>query len=163
MKLVSLLALLVLTVACGKDSGSNGSQMAQEESCSLNGRAVACASIQGADGQGIDLLESMVDVNVRVTDSEIQFLNAKTASSQGRRINCKTEVKNGESYRYSLSGNTLRVMTSKGTYNMERLTDGSSIVGTWAWRGHEDNGILYIRQISFLNETRAILRTSCEL
>lgn len=164
MKLVSLLAVLILTIACGKDGGSGGSSIGEKDGgCSLNGRAVACETIQGADGLGVDLLETMIDVPVKITDSEISFQSDKSSTEQGRRISCKTAVKNGEIYRIALRGNRLLVMTGNGTFEMDRLTDGSSLLGTWAWKGYEDNGAHIIRQMSFLSESRVIMRTNCEL
>lgn len=164
MRLVSLIAILMLTVACGKEGGGSGSSVADKSSeCSLNGRSVACASIQGADGLGVDLLETMIDVPVQIANTDITFMADKTSTDQGRRLSCKTSVKNGETYRYALRGNKLIVMTSAGTYEMDRLTDGDSLLGTWVWKGYEDSGAHIIRQMSFLSNTRLIMRTNCEL
>ena len=113
MKLVSLLAILILSVSCGKDGGgSSGSS--SKSGCELNGRAVQCEQINGADGLGVDLLETMVDAPYVLEGSEIKFTQDKTATSQGRRISCQTSVKNGEVYRYALRGDRLLVMTSSG-------------------------------------------------
>lgn len=168
MRLVSLLVLLALSVSCGKDGGGSGgassSSTAQNnDSCDLNGRAVACESIRGADGQGIDLLESMIDVPVKITDADIQFLADKTSATEGRRISCQTQVKNGEIYRFALRGNTLVMMTGEGSYEMKRLNSGSGLVGTWIWKGYVEEGTHIIRQMTFLGSSRVIMRTSCEL
>lgn len=163
MRFVSLIFILILSVACGKDGGGGSSSSSKSGSCSLNGRSVACQSIQGADGLGVDLLDAMIDVPIKIQDAEITFLADKSAMSTGRRINCKTSVKNGEVYRFALRGSRLLLMTPSGSYEMDRLTDGSGIVGTWAWKGYEDQGTHVIRQMSFLSETRVIMRTNCEL
>jgi hypothetical protein len=164
MKLISLLTILILAAACGKDGGgSSASSSAKNGSCSLDGRAVACESIQGADGLGVDLLDSMVDVPVKIADSDITFLADKTATSQGRRISCKTSVKNGEVYRFALRGSKLLVMTATGSFEMDRLTDGSALLGTWSWKGYEEGGTHVIKTMSFLSDTRVILKTNCEL
>jgi hypothetical protein len=163
MKLVSLIAILILTVACGKDGGSKGSAATPSDSCNLNGRAVACQSIQGTDGQGVDLLESMIDVPVKISESEITFLADKSATSQGRRISCKTAVKNGEVYRFAVRGDTLLVMTSTGSYELNRHTDGTNVLGTWSGKTYMDEGTHLIRQMSFLSDSRVIITTYCEL
>ncbi len=162
MRLFSLLAILILSASCGKDGG--GSSSAKDKSiCSLNGRSVQCESIRGADGLGIDLLESMIDVPVKIQDSDMTFLADKAATSTGRRITCKTAVKNGEVYRIALRGSKLLVMTGEGSFEMERLNDGAGISGAWAWKGYVDEGTHLIRQMTILNNNRVIMRTNCEL
>lgn len=165
MKLVSLLAIIILSVSCGKDGGSGGSGNSSSKTglCELNGRAIQCEAIQGADGLGVDLLETMIDVPVVVEGSEIRFTQDKTATSQGRRISCKTSVKSGEIYRYALRGSRLLIMTASGSYEMDRLSDGEGLSGTWMWKGYVDNGTHLIKQMTFLSNNRVILRTSCEL
>lgn len=162
MKLVSLLSLLVLFVSCGNDGGS-GSSSSKSSTCNLNGRSIACESIRGADGQGIDLLEAMIDVPVKVENSEITFLSDKSAMSNGRRINCKVSVKNGEIYRFALRGAGLLLMTSEGSYEMQKLSDGEGVNGAWSWNGYVDEGTHQIRNLTIIGGNRAILRTHCEL
>lgn len=162
MKLVSLLAILILSVSCGKDGGGSSSS-SKRGICELNGRAVQCEQINGADGLGVDLLETMVDVPVVIDGSEIRFTQDKTATSQGRRISCQTSVKNGEVYRFALRGDRLLIMTASGSYEMDKLSDGEGLIGTWKWKGYVDQGTHLIRQMSFLSNSRVILRTSCEL
>lgn len=163
MKLVSLMFILLLSVSCGQDGGGSKSSASKEEGCSLNGSFVSCESIRGADGLGIDLLEAMIDVPVKVENSEITFLADKSAMSNGRRINCKVSVKNGEMYRFALRGDKLLVMTGEGSYEMERLSDGSGIGGTWSWKGYVDEGTHIIRNLTVIGNNRVILRNSCEL
>lgn len=163
MKLVSLLCLLVLSISCGKDGGGGGSSSSKSGTCSLNGRAIACDSIRGADGNGIDLLEAMIDVPVKVENSEIKFLADKTATSTGRRINCKVSVKNGDIYRFALRGAGLLLMTPEGSYEMTKLSDGEGVNGAWTWNGYVDSGTHMIRNLTIIGGNRAILRTHCEL
>lgn len=170
MRSIFLMSLLTLAVSCGQQGGSSGSKSgpsAEDDStnrgCTLNGRAVACESIEGADGLGVDLLESMIDVQIETTDSRITFLEDKTSNSQGRRIDCLTEVKDRESYSYSLSGDNLTISNHHGKYTMKRLNDSKGILGAWAWNGYIDRGTHVIRQMTFLSKNRVIMRTSCEL
>lgn len=166
MRLVSLFALLMLSVSCGQDGGgSSSSKVAQREdaSCELNGRSVACGSIRGADGEGVDLLESLVDVPVRISNSDIQFLADKTSTAQGRRISCNTQVKNGELYRFALRGDKLIIMTNNGTYEMRRSNGGGDLTGSWVWDGYVDEGTHMIRYMTFIGNNRVIMRTTCEL
>ena len=163
MRLVSLFAILTLLAACGKESGGGGSSASSGGGCNLNGRAVACESIRGADGQGVDLLESMVDAPIQVTDSSITFLADKSSSEQGRRISCPTSVRNGEVYSYALRGDVLLLTTATEQIEMHRLNDSTGLMGAWAWKGYVDDGTHMIRQMSFLSDKRVIMRTSCEL
>lgn len=163
MRLFSLFVILILSASCGKDGGGSSSSQKGRGVCDLNGRAVQCETIRGADGLGIDLLESMIDVPVKLQDSDMTFLAEKTATSTGRRITCKTSVKNGEVYRIALRGDRLLVMTGEGTFEMERLNDGAGINGAWAWKGYIDEGTHLIRQMTILNSNRVIMRTNCEL
>lgn len=165
MRLVSLLAILMIAASCGKDGGSSGGSSGKSGSraCDLNGRAVACESIQGADGQGVDLLESVIDVPVKIENADITFLADKSAQATGRRINCTTSVKNGEVYRFALRGDKLLVMTGSGSYEMTRLSDGDGIGGAWVWKGYVDQGTHVIKNMSILGNSRIVLRTQCEL
>ncbi len=163
MKLVSLLLISILSVACGQQGGGGSSSSQKEDGCSLNGRSVACASIRGADGLGIDLLEAMIDVPVKIDGAEMTFLQDKSAVSNGRRIDCKVAVKNGEMYRFALRGERLLVMTSEGSYEMDRLSGGPGVNGTWTWKGYVDQGTHLIRNFTILNSNRVIMRNSCEL
>lgn len=165
MRLLSLFILLSLLVSCGKDGGSVSTKdnTPDKESCELNGRRIACEAIQGADGLGIDILESMIDVPISIQETEMMFLSDKVAVSEGRRIDCRVGVKNGEIYRFALRGNRLLLMTAEGSYEMERLNDGSGLNGTWTWKGYQDNGAHVIRQMVIFNNSRAVMKKNCEL
>lgn len=162
MRLFFLFVTLILIASCGQDGGGSSSNKSRGI-CSLNGRSVQCETIRGADGQGIDLLESMIDVPIQMQDTEMTFLADKTATSTGRRITCKTAVKKGEVYRFALRGAKLLLMTPEGSFEMDRLNDGSEINGAWAWKGYTDEGTHLIRQMTILNSNRVIMRTNCEL
>lgn len=164
MRLVSLFAILMIAASCGKDGGGSSSSTTTKSGvCDLNGRAVACESIQGADGQGIDLLESVIDVPVKIENADITFLADKSAMATGRRINCSTSVKNGETYRFALRGERLLVMTGEGSYEMSRLSEGSGLSGAWVWKGYVDRGTHVIRNMTFIGNSRVVMRTQCEL
>lgn len=167
MRLVSLFAIMILAASCGQNGGggsSSSSSNGGNGSCNLNGRNVACESIRGADGLGVDLLESMVEVPVQVSASDITFMADKTATAEGRRITCPTSVKSGETYRYSLRGDSeLYVSASTGNYVYSRISSGNGLIGTWAWKGYKDQGTHLIKTMTFLSNTKMIMRTSCEL
>lgn len=167
MKLVFLFLILAFAAACGNSgggsSGDTSSTKGDDGMCSLNGRAVACQSIEGSDGLGIDLLDSMVDVPVKIQDSEITFLADKADAKSGRRINCRVAVKNGETYRYALRGDRLMLMTAEGSYEMERLSSGDGLAGSWSWKGYIDQGTHILKTLTVIGSNRIIMRTSCEL
>lgn len=164
MRLVSLLAILILSISCGKDGGggSSSSDSTRRGLCDLNGSAVSCESIQGADGQGIDLLETAIDVPIKIEGTDITFMADKSSVATGRRINCNTAVKKGEVYRFALRGDRLLVMTGEGSYEMQRISDGEGVNGAWTWKGYVEQGKHVIRNLTIIGN-RAILRTSCEL
>jgi hypothetical protein len=163
MKFISLLALVILNVSCGRGESSGSGTSSKNGVCELDGRPVKCEEIQDADGYGVDLLETMIDASIVINGSEIKFTQDKNAFSQGRRISCSTSVKNGEIYRYALREDLLLIMTASGSYEMKKLTEGEGLIGTWVWNGYVDQGTHIIKQMSFLSNSRVILRTSCEL
>jgi len=173
MQLLSLLLVLVLLASCGKTSSTSGSgagspipRQAQEdtsEQCDLNGHSVSCESLEGADGLGVDLLTTSIDVPIAVTPNSILFMAAKNSQESGRRISCSTAVEQGENYGYELNGDTLTIQNSKGQFNYKRLTDGSSINGTWTWRGYVDTGTHVNRTLTIISMNRAIMKSHCEL
>ncbi len=167
MRFVLVVVLIILSISCGKNDDSSGSRSseaeAERETCTLNGQSVKCSSVRGADGLGIDLLDLMIEAPVRIQGSVITFLADKTSASSGRRISCNINVKNGEVYRFAFQGDQLLMMTNQGQYKMTRLSDGEGINGAWMWKGYVDDGTHVIRTMTFIENTKAILRTSCEL
>lgn len=165
MRLISLFFILVLTAACGKQSsgGGGGGSSYEKGTCNLNGRSVPCASMKSADGEGVDLLESMVDVPARVGNNEIVFQADRANKNLGRRIECGVEVRNGSTYQFNLQGDRLSLTTPEGSYEMRRLNEGNSINGTWVWKGYVDEGTHMIKQMTILGNKRVIMKHSCEL
>lgn len=161
MRLFSLFIIAILTVACGKDGGSSSAP--KDKLCNSNGQLVNCASIQGADGEGIDLLESIIDVPVQISGADVKVTSGKTSEAKGRRISCSSSVQTGEVIRYSQSGNSLTLMMGEGNFDMTRTAVGDGINGTWKWKQYIDQGALVIRTVTFLNNNRMIMRKTCEL
>jgi hypothetical protein len=162
MKLVPFVLFIFILVSCGQDTKSSSST-GRRGLCDLNGNSVDCSAIEGADGQGIDLLNAMIEVPVKIQDSDITFLADKTSSSTGRRITCKTSVRNGEVYRFALRGDGLILMTEQGTFEFTRISDGEGLQGAWTWKGYVDQGMHLIRNITFVENNRVIIRNHCEL
>lgn len=168
MRLLPLLFILSFVIACGKDSSDSisreSSRQNQDETCQLNGVEVECKTLRGADGLGVDLLDTVIDVPVEMNESEIRFLQSKSSFAEGRRISCKSQVNSGDVYRYSLNGSTLRLETEDGNYTMKRLNnEDKGILGTWSWKGYVNEGTHMIKTISFIGTDRVIIKTHCEL
>ena len=162
MRYVPLLLALMFVVSCGKESSKTNSR--QESNTCLYEGDEKCDTIQAADGLGIDLLDTIVDVSINVSNSEITFLESKVSRQEGRRISCETEVRNGEVYRFSVNGNKLNLKTDTGNFTFIRLNDeGASIIGAWNWKGYVDQGTHVIKTITFISENRAIIKTHCEI
>lgn len=164
MRPIFVFSFLLLLAACGNDIGGGGSgKSSSSDGCNLNGRSVNCESIRGADGQGVDLLESMIDVPIQVTDSSITFMADKTSNSQGRRIDCVSAVKEGETVSYAVQGDNLIITSNSGKFTYKRLNSSRGLMGSWMWKGYEGIGQHIIRQFTFLSDKRVIMRTSCEI
>jgi hypothetical protein len=164
MKLIIFLFVIILSTSCGVERASDSTSSSKiGGTCNLNGQSVPCANLKGSDGEGIDLLESLIDVPVKVQNSEITFLIDKSSFSTGRRISCETKVRKGEVYRYSLRGDRLLLETSEGSYEMVRLSDGDGLNSSWMWKGYVDEGTHLLRKLTIINNERALLRTYCEL
>lgn len=156
MRLLPLFFILMLTAACGKQSSSGSSNPDFETAPSLHG-------MKEADGQGIDLLDVSIDVPIEIRGPEITFLASKKVQEVGRRISCGAAVNNGESYRYDLEGEYLRITTGQGSYRFRRLNnEKNGLLGAWTWKGVED-GHLVRRIFSFITDRRMIMKTYCEL
>lgn len=159
MRIFFILLTVTALVSCGKDGGGSGSgnkkDVAQEQEFSegIN------------DGLGWDGLEAVVQSPVMVTSSDITFRSSKASSVRGSRIECSLSITAGESYQYSVSGDTLFLQTPNGNYEYARINPGtgSDISGTWKWFGQVDDYTL-IHKTLFVsnNKQTAILRTNCE-
>lgn len=155
----ALLVLSLLLVACGKSGSSGSTPQAEQAQCMVDGQAVSCDSMNA--GASVDLLETMIDVPVTLSEDTLTFLADKNVASQGARITCNTRVRNGETYRLIHNGRSLEVMTSTGSYVMEKNDEGSELTGSWKWEGRIDDGTFVIKTM-FLFPNRAILKTHCE-
>ena len=163
MRISALFFVLLQLISCGREGGgANSSSVAREELCDLDGRAVDCTKIEGADGEGIDLLEAVIDVPVTVTGAEVTFLANRESNNSGRRINCNISVRAGEKYRYVVQGDKLILQTSEGEVDMKRISEGEGLAGAWMWSGYVDQGMHLIRKFTVV-ENRAIIRKHCEL
>lgn len=164
MRLLLSLFILLFAVACGKSgSSSSDDPQLQADNCLVNDEVVTCETIRGNDPSNVNLLESMIDVNVTISGTSLIFPVGKSSVARGSRINCPTAVSSGEVYQYLLRGNSLDIQTPTQSYTMERLSDGTSIVGVWVWKGYEAGNVYTIRSLSFVNNTRVIMKTHCEL
>ncbi len=153
-----LLSILVIT-SCGKSGGGSGSSNSNKQEEQTCFDSTDCEV--NAPG-GIDLLESMIDVSVTVTSNEILFRESKSSKVRGRAIECETSVKGGDIYRYNLNGDELELFMGARKYTMARLNQSSGIKGAWAWRGYEANRVYVIRSVTFIDNTRMIIKTHCE-
>lgn len=168
MRFVPLVSVLLFSIACGKEPQKINTpevvaKPGDKETCELNGEYVSCKSLEGADGYGVDLLESMIDVPVTINNSIMTFLEDKQSFSKGRRITCETNVRSGEVYKLSNKGSHLLVMTTNGSYKMKRISDGEGFFGAWVWKGYVDRGTHIIKNMTILDDSRVAMRTSCEL
>jgi hypothetical protein len=161
MRGLSFLVLGFLLVSCGKSDSNHSSSQQQQQApqeapvCNSDEPSSACI--------GVDLLETMIDVPVSFQDGALTFLADKNVAAKGNRITCTTRVRNGESYRLNLNGNKLTVMTSMGSYDMDRLDEGTELTGSWAWNGYIDGGVYIIKTLTFVGTNRVIMKTNCEL
>ena len=163
MRSVFLLITALICLSCGKNGVGTNDSPSLQEICDLDGNSSSCETIQGVDGSGIDLLESMIDVKVRISDSEILFLEDKKSISTGEKIVCETSVRTGENYQFNLRGNRLWIKTLNGSYQLARLNDGEGLNGTWIWKGLLSQGTQIFRSFTFVGTNQVIMRTSCEL
>lgn len=157
MRLICLLAVLLVVTSCGKKGGSSSTGGEQREEVCANSD---CSIF--SDGTSVELLESVVDASVSISDSQILIHTSMTDMDQGDRLACKTEVKKGEIFYYSFAGDILTLQTSTGTYPMKRVNQGQSgLRGPFVWRGQE-NGMNVMKTITFISSNRILLRNNCE-
>lgn len=167
MKALGLLLLITL-VGCGKESTSHNKSSARQEEqsgdkCLLNHKWVNCASLQEADGNGVDVLDTLIDVPAQVGNGVITFTAAALSRDQGRRISCVTQVEKGDSLKYELQGDTLLVDTNDARFEYKRFSGGPGVKGSWMWKGYLDRGTLNVKTLTVIGNSRVILRDHCEL
>lgn len=163
------LLLLVFIASCGKDSSSSKSSFARQEEeasgqkCLLNHKWVKCSSLADADGQGVDILDTLIDIPAQVANGVITFSQSAVSTDKGRRISCTTKVEAGDSYRYDLRGDTLILDTNGAKFEYKRFSGGPGVKGSWMWKGYLDRGTLNVKTLTIIGSSRVILRDHCEL
>lgn len=171
MKALGLL-ILITFIGCGeKESNSKkhvSSRQEQEEKgneqqCLLNHQWVKCSTLQEADGQGVDVLDTLIDVTAQVGNGVITFTQSAVSRDLGRRINCVTQVESGDTYKYQLEGSSLFVDTDNGRFEYKRFSGGPGVKGSWMWKGYIDRGTLNVKTLTVIGNNRVILRDHCEL
>jgi hypothetical protein len=151
MKMFFSVLLLTLAASCGNSgAGHSGGSDKQLE------------QIQQGPADQVDLLESMIDVNIDTTPSEILFRQSKISTAQGRKISCETKVQGGESYAYAIDGDKMHLTMNGETLTFDRLNGGTGLQGGWVWQGTDTNGEYIIRSLNFLGTNRLIMKTHCE-
>ena len=88
MRLVPFVFVMLLLVSCGQD-GQSSSSSNRRGICDLNGSSVECSAIEGADGLGIDLLNAIIDVPVKIHDSDITFSPIRQLPQQEEGLHVK--------------------------------------------------------------------------
>jgi len=161
MRPLILIAMALIFLSCGKNGVALKSSPSPQEVCGTNGNDTSCETVE--EGAGVELLESVIDVKVKTTNSEITFLENKKSIASGERIICETSVRAGESYLYTLRNKKLWVKTLNESFEMERLNDGEGLSGTWLWKGVISQGTQVFRSLTFIGSNQVIMRTSCEL
>ncbi|HLW57743.1 MAG TPA: hypothetical protein VKY27_10180 [Bacteriovoracaceae bacterium] len=165
------LVILISIIGCGeKESNSKkhvSSRQEREENagqkCLLNHKWVKCSTLQEADGQGVDVLDTLIDVPAQVGNGVITFTQSAISRDQGRRISCVTQVENGDTYKYTLQGSTLIVDTDQGRFEYKRFSGGPGVKGSWMWKGYIGTGTLNVKTLTVIGNNRVILRDHCEL
>lgn len=152
MRFLLVAFLSTMMISCGQNGSSSksGSGEQREED-------------YVTDIREVDLLDVALDVPVEVSGSQIMFKQSVNNSLTGMRVTCSAAVQNGETYSYKLDGNSLTLKTSSGEQmKLKRVSGGGgSIVGSWSGKS-SGNGMLVQRRITFVSESRMIMRTHCE-
>lgn len=147
----SLILVLVLLVSCGKNQGSadsGGKKQQRQERGFIDLSAV--------DSAMPDLLNVTLDMPADVTTDRIVFLKNGSKTDQGKKFSCSLNVKEGEIWHYSVSGDNLSLEMANGTrLNMTRQS--SSV---WIATGTQ-NQLKMIYRFSLFND-RIILNQDCE-
>lgn len=160
MRFLLPILLLSVVVACGKNGGSGtGSAQGESSPCRIDGEVVSCDSIY--DGLGVDVLNAKISVAATVDGSRITFTEAGAQTAAGRRVSCSVSVRAGDSYPYSVSGNTLRLDTPEGNIDMKRV-HGSGVMGMWRWTGTGADGASFQEKLLTVTKSRVILQKNCE-
>ena len=157
---LSIVILLSLS-SCGKEIRSTTSTRS-EKPCVVNLITNRCDPIQGNEGSGIEILETVLEVPINIQGQEISFLSDKSAVAVGKKMTCEINISKEELHRFALRGDKLLILSPQGSFEFENQSEGEGLGGHWVWKGYVDNGILEIRQLYFVGKNRLILRKTCE-
>ncbi len=157
MRLLALIFVLSLVVACGKESTSRSSASACEGG--------SCEGVRREQNmeRPTELLEAKVDTTIKLTDSEIVFLQDASSFVDSANTNCRIDVKAGDRYKYAHGGEALEIFKPDGKkFTMKRMSySDESLSGSWAWRGYEGD-VYKVYQYTFIGNGRMIIRLHCE-
>ena len=156
MRLLGLIFILSLVVACGKESSSGTSSSCEGGSCEGVRRE------QNMD-RPAELLEAKVDTGIKLTENEIVFLQDASNFVESENTNCTLDMKAGDRFTYSHRGDILEIHKPNGQkFSMKRMSyTDSSLAGSWAWRGYEGE-VYKVYQYTFVGTGRLIIRLHCE-
>lgn len=161
MRFIFLTSLFLFFSSCGiKDPATK--EPLSSRPCMFNNLLNRCDPIQNGETTGVEILESVVDVPIKLKNQEIIFLSDKNSFAVGQKINCSISVKNEQIYRFTLKEDKLFIISSEGSFEFDKLSGGNDIYGQWVWRGRSNEGILELRQLSFLDNSKLIIRKTCE-
>jgi hypothetical protein len=158
---LSIVFLLSLS-SCGKEIRSTTSTRS-EKPCVVNLLTNRCDPIQGTESDGVEILETVLEVAINIQGQEITFLSDKSSVSVGKKMTCAMNVTKDEVHRFALRGEKLLILSAQGSYEFENQSEEEGLGGHWVWTGYVNGGVLEIRQLSLVGKNRLILRKTCEL
>lgn len=146
-----LLAFSLVLISCGQNTKSViGSPKRQNEDFVTNVREV-------------DLLDVAMDVPVEISGNKIIFKQSANDTIEGSNSSCSVGVSSDEAYSFKIDGSGLEIQTSAGKKMSFLRVSGNadSIVGSWSGKFREGKQLV-MRRMTFLNESRLVMRTHCE-
>lgn len=147
-----LLAISLVFISCNQNtkSSSGGSPERQNEEFVTNVREV-------------DLLDVSLDVPIEISGNKIIFKQAAADSLEGASSSCSINVSSDEAYTFQVDGNVLEIKTSAGKkLSFRRVSgSGSSIIGSWTGKSIEGSQLV-LRKMTFVSDSRVVMRTHCE-
>jgi hypothetical protein len=147
-----LLAFSLVLISCNqsKKSSGGGSPERQNEEFVTNVREV-------------DLLDVSLDVPIEISGNKIIFKQAANDSLEGASSSCSINVASEEAYSFKVDGDALEINTSAGKKMSFRRISGSanSIIGSWTGKFIEGSQLV-LRRMTFVSESRLVMRTHCE-
>ena len=154
MRFLLIAFLSTLVVSCGQSGSSSKSGTSEDDR--QNEEYVT-------DVREVDLLDVAMDVPVEISGNKIIFKQSVADSASGVRSSCNVSVTSGEAYSYSVDGSKLTLKTSSGEkMNLTRVSgSGNSIVGSWTGKTYKGDQLV-LRRVTFVSESRLVMRTHCE-